>query len=847
MRAVLLSTFLAVLVALISISLAMPQQILAAAPNTTNFSENHQLYDTGADIAALQQFLNTHGFLVALSGPGAPGEETGFFGILTYQALIKFQAAHGLPATGFFGPLTRALLNGSDTTQTAPTTSTLTQTQISAILSLLQSFGADQATVNNVQAALCTPGTTHATTTAAAPPIYTTPPPTPAIGQPWHAPSGGGGGGSPDTTAPVITLSGSNPLTVAQGGTFTDPGASATDNWDGTVSVSVSGSVDTSTLGTYTLTYSATDHARNTATATRTVNVTDQTSPVVSSIATSSVNNTSAIVTWTTNEAANSKVAYGLTSAYGSATSNASLVTSHSIILTGLTASTTYHFAVVSTDSAGNAATSSDQTFTTQTGLLGVNMAGAFYAPALGIKFPNSADWTYLASKGVTFVRMPIAWENLQPTLLGALNSTYLTSIENAIASAHAAGIGVIVDLHNGGGYANSSVWNSTIYSAGNGGTPATGVNIFGDGTLTSSKFADLWTRISTALAGTPGLIGYGLMNEPAYSIVGTNLLFAPNGFGDGIGSQPWFAINSSVVTQLAAGTNPLGGTYGPAWSITSGSGYGGIDQEIALSAVPYTLSVYAKVSSGSGTLGMFIGSGTDKTVTTSWQRFTFTNTPSAGLTDAKFTVDVGTAQAIQIANAQLEQASSASTYQPNPYLPFVQAAISAVRAVDASTPIYINGSAGAAAYQWPWVNWEMDTLTGGNLVFEAHQYFDGSVTNGGGGGNYSGTYTSYGITTSAGVQESTPFVSWLQTTGTKGYLGEFGIPDNSKGDQASWLTLQKLFLQNLIANNIPATMWFYDAEGAGSDLNNILNVATSTTANSGGDDPRLIQMLQQF
>jgi hypothetical protein len=42
MRAVLLSTFLAVLVALISISLAMPQQILAAAPNTTNFSENHR-------------------------------------------------------------------------------------------------------------------------------------------------------------------------------------------------------------------------------------------------------------------------------------------------------------------------------------------------------------------------------------------------------------------------------------------------------------------------------------------------------------------------------------------------------------------------------------------------------------------------------------------------------------------------------------------------------------------------------------------------------------------------------------------------------------------------------------
>jgi hypothetical protein len=40
-------------------------------------------------------------------------------------------------------------------------------------------------------------------------------------------------------------------------------------------------------------------------------------------------------------------------------------MTSHSIILSGLTASSTYHYAVVSADSVGNTATSSDQTFTT--------------------------------------------------------------------------------------------------------------------------------------------------------------------------------------------------------------------------------------------------------------------------------------------------------------------------------------------------------------------------------------------------------------------------------------------------------------------------------------------------
>jgi hypothetical protein len=76
-----------------------------------------------------------------------------------------------------------------------------------------------------------------------------------------------------DTTPPVITLNGSNPMTVNQGSTFTDPGATAVDNVDGSVPVTVSGSVNTAVPGPYTLTYSAQDSAGNKATATRTVNV----------------------------------------------------------------------------------------------------------------------------------------------------------------------------------------------------------------------------------------------------------------------------------------------------------------------------------------------------------------------------------------------------------------------------------------------------------------------------------------------------------------------------------------------------------------------------------------------
>ena len=76
-----------------------------------------------------------------------------------------------------------------------------------------------------------------------------------------------------DTTAPVITLAGDAALDIEQGATYSDAGATATDTVDGSVTVVTTGSVDTATAGTYTLTYTATDNAGNVATKTRAVTV----------------------------------------------------------------------------------------------------------------------------------------------------------------------------------------------------------------------------------------------------------------------------------------------------------------------------------------------------------------------------------------------------------------------------------------------------------------------------------------------------------------------------------------------------------------------------------------------
>jgi len=81
---------------------------------------------------------------------------------------------------------------------------------------------------------------------------------------------------------PVIALTGANPMTIAQGSTFSDPGSTVTDNVDTGLTATVTGSVNTAAVGTYTLTYNVSDAAGNAATAvTRTVNVTDQTAPVI--------------------------------------------------------------------------------------------------------------------------------------------------------------------------------------------------------------------------------------------------------------------------------------------------------------------------------------------------------------------------------------------------------------------------------------------------------------------------------------------------------------------------------------------------------------------------------------
>ena len=94
----------------------------------------------------------------------------------------------------------------------------------------------------------------------------------------------------------------------------------------------------------------------------------DWTGPVISDVSYSistpgQANEPEAIITWQTDEISNSYVDYGLDTNYGSTAGQDDVTTSHSVDISGLATSTTYHFRVKSKDSSGNQSVSGDYNF----------------------------------------------------------------------------------------------------------------------------------------------------------------------------------------------------------------------------------------------------------------------------------------------------------------------------------------------------------------------------------------------------------------------------------------------------------------------------------------------------
>ena len=87
--------------------------------------------------------------------------------------------------------------------------------------------------------------------------------------------------------------------------------------------------------------------------------------PTISNVAVSGITSSSATITWTTDQPADSRVDYGTTTSYGNFISDPTLTVVHEVTLTGLALSTTHHFKVTSTNTYGFSSSSGDGTFLT--------------------------------------------------------------------------------------------------------------------------------------------------------------------------------------------------------------------------------------------------------------------------------------------------------------------------------------------------------------------------------------------------------------------------------------------------------------------------------------------------
>lgn len=191
-----------------------------------------------------------------------------------------------------------------------------------------------------------------------------------------------------DTVAPTVVISAPANNATASGTNVTVTGIVTENNSMGSVQFKLDGAnlgspdatspysitwnTTTAGNGAHVLTAVATDSAGNVGPASSPVTVTvsngsaDTTAPTISAQNVSNISASGATIAWTTNEAATSQVDYGTTTSYGQSTAlDSSLVTSHSVPISGLSVGTLYHYRVRSKDAAGNERIGTDATFTT--------------------------------------------------------------------------------------------------------------------------------------------------------------------------------------------------------------------------------------------------------------------------------------------------------------------------------------------------------------------------------------------------------------------------------------------------------------------------------------------------
>jgi endoglucanase len=131
--------------------------------------------------------------------------------------------------------------------------------------------------------------------------------------------------------------------------------------------------------------------------------------------------------------------------------------------------------------------------------LIGVNLAGAEFGSHRGVygtdyTYPTASELDYYQSRGIDLIRLPFAWERMQPVLGGVLDPAELGRMTGVLDAAAERGMMVVIDLHNYARYDGQLIGSSAVPIA---------------------AFQNFWTRLASAVSDHPAIWGFGIMNEP--------------------------------------------------------------------------------------------------------------------------------------------------------------------------------------------------------------------------------------------------------------------------------------------------------------------------------------------
>ena len=162
--------------------------------------------------------------------------------------------------------------------------------------------------------------------------------------------------------------------------------------------------------------------------------------------------------------------------------------------------------------------------------------------------YDRQASFDYLAGRDIGHVRIPFRWERLQPELGGPLDGDEVRRLRGVIGRARAAGLEVVLDMHNYGAY---------YLSNGSEGVRRP----IGSRHVSLAHFAAVWRKIAAEFGSVDGVVGYALMAEP-YDLPAKNRL-SP--------ARVWEKASQRALDAIrSTGDDTLVSVAGYAWSALS-------------------------------------------------------------------------------------------------------------------------------------------------------------------------------------------------------------------------------------------------------------------------------------